>query len=290
MYATKPFVGREGDGIARSDSQRLSREFCHLLAISVCHLHLQGYVLCLGRGVDDLGFHVCRHSTTLDVVVSTIDVCARGAQIGIERQGLIDVARHMQIDVLRQTAHVHVEVLIVPLVGRWCQRVVGQVVAVLSLHGSLGCKQFGAIRVLLVVGPVVVGQHLQSVLLTYIYIRCQLETEGHHAILMQPQPMPVQPHLSRLTCSLELDEHVLALPLLRRCKHFCVAACIVGQFVYVHTVCPVLVPRMGQRDSPSLSWILNGLLRVVNLPVAVEVEFLTLCRGRESRGEQCDGK
>ena len=52
-----------------------------------------------------------------NVEVGRIDIGARGAEVGVERQRLVETARHVQPHVLRYAAIVGIEVLVVPLVA-----------------------------------------------------------------------------------------------------------------------------------------------------------------------------
>ena len=90
--------------------------------------------------------------------------------------------------------------------------------------------------------------------------------------------MTVEPYFGTLACTFELDEDMFALPLGRSGEEFRVTACIIGQVVDIDAVCPVFVPRTRKCDRSCLVRILNGFGWVVELPVAVEVEFLSLRR------------
>ena len=96
---------------------------------------------------------------------------------------------------------------------------------------------------------------------------------------MESETVPVEPDLSTLTCALELDEDVLASPLSGCGEKLCIATGVVGQGGDGHAEGPVLVPGMGEGHGLGLVGVLDGLLRIVNLPVAVKVEFLPLCLG-----------
>ena len=65
-----------------------------------------------------------------------------------------------------------------------------------------------------------------------------------------------------------------------------VAAGVVGQLRDVHSICPVFIPGMWQGDGLCLVGKLNGFGRVVDLPVAVEVDFLSLCLDGKRRGDE----
>ena len=168
MHTRETFLSGERSRVTCGDELLLASELGHRLAVVVKHLNLQSHLLCLFRCIDDLRLHIGRNLASLDVVGRAIDVSTYCSQVAIERKGLVNVIRHVEIDILGQSAHVHVEVLVVPLERGGSQLVVGQVVAVLGLGSSLGGHQLRAVGILLLVGPVVVGQHLKAVLTSYI--------------------------------------------------------------------------------------------------------------------------
>ena len=88
----------------------------------------------------------------------------------------------MQPDILGDTAIVGVEVLVVPLIT-----------AVILPR---------AIR------PTVVTAHSQHIL-SFYYIRCQVEATGHHTVLAEAEMMAVQIEVSPLANTLKLDEEFL---------------------------------------------------------------------------------
>ena len=114
-----------------------------------------------------------------DIEVGGIDIGASSAKVGIEGQGLIELTRHMEPYILRQAAVVGIEVAVVPLVA--------------------------TVEHTVAVGPAVVAAHGQHIL-TLLDVRCQVEAEGHHAIVAETHLLAVQPHVSALPCSLELNE------------------------------------------------------------------------------------
>ena len=67
--------------------------------------------------ISHLAFNVYHSLSGRDVEVGGIDICARGAEVGIERQCLVELVGDVQIDVLRYASIVGVEVAVVPLVA-----------------------------------------------------------------------------------------------------------------------------------------------------------------------------
>ena len=124
-------------------------------------------MLCLGGLVHHLrlGIDDCR--TALDVVLGGIDVDTRSSEIAVQGQRLIDVVHDVQPHVLVDAAIVAEEVLVVPLEA--------------TAHLLLRCLV--PLADMLLVAPVVVDIHGQDVLAILFYIRCQVEAEGHDAIL-----------------------------------------------------------------------------------------------------------
>lgn len=62
---------------------------------------------------------------------------------------------------------------------------------------------------MLLIAPVVVDEDGQNVLAASINIRCQVEAEGHHAILTPPQFLAVEEAAGTEAHALKLDEELL---------------------------------------------------------------------------------
>ena len=157
---------------------------------------------------------------------------------------------------LGQAAVVGVEVLVVPLVGT--------VVGVL----------------LLVVVPVVVGEHLEAVVATVVDVGGEVEAEGHDAVLAHAYAVAVEPHGGRLAGSLKLDEHLLALGLAWQTEGLGVAHRVVGEVVDGYAVGIVFVERTGQGGHVGGAFI--GVV-----PVGVEVVLAALGMEGEA-AQQCN--
>ena len=183
----------------------------------------------------------------------------------------------MDFHVLRQSSHVHVEVFVVPLEAGGCERVVRQVVAVFCRRCSLFHHEHSSVRILFLVCPVVVGEHLDAVFLSWQDVRCEFEAERHDPVLVDAQPMAVEPHLCALSCSLKFDEHMLSSPFGWSLEPFHIPACVVRKLCDVHAVCPVLIPCSWQCDGALLPRVQNSLFWIVQLPVSIEIEGLPLC-------------
>ena len=146
---------------------------------------------------------------------------------------------------LRQSAIIGIEVLVIPLVRAMIR------------------------MLLLVVVPVVVGKHFDAVLTLIIHIRGKVETERHDSVLAHAKTMAVEPHGSTMTRSLKLDKHLLPLRRLWQAERLDIAHGIIWQLVNRHLIGIVLVEGTRQRCGVSLS-----LVSVV--PVTIEIVFCAL--------------
>ena len=152
-----------------------------LLAIDILHHHLQTESVGLVVVVLHLRLHTDHGLATRDVEVGGVDVDARSAEVRVERQRLVEFAGDVQPHVLRQTAVVGVEILVVPLVA--------------------------AVVYAVTVSPRVVAAHGNDVL-ARLDKRCDIKAEGHHAIVREPHLLAIHPHVGTLTGTLELDEEL----------------------------------------------------------------------------------
>ena len=145
----------------------------------------------------------------------------------------------------RQSAIVGIEVLIIPLIG--------------TMIGMF----------LLVVVPVVVGKHFDTVLTLIVHIRGKVETECHDSVLAHAKTMAVEPHGSTMTRSLKLDKHLLPLCRLWQAERLDIAYGIIWQLVNCHLIGIVLVE--GTRECCCMS---HPLVSVV--PATIEIVFCAL--------------
>ena len=139
----------------------------------------QRYVMGLRVFVPDLRLCVDHGLAAGYVEVRRIDICARCPKIRIQGKRLIELIRHVQPYVLGDAAIVGIEVAIVPLVS--------------------------AVVLARSISPAVVTTNSQHIL-TYYYIRCQVEATSHHSILAVAEVMSVQIEVCPLTYTLKLDE------------------------------------------------------------------------------------
>ena len=239
--------------VACSDHLRLALVLAYRFAVDVEHLHLKGYALRLVRGIDHLRLGIHRHLAALDVVVRAVDVGARRAEARIEGQRLIDVACDVQPDVLRQASEVGVEVRVVPLETR--------------ARGTF------------LVTPVVVGAHLQDVLARVINIWCQVEAEGHDAVLVQTQAMSVDPHFRGLACAFQFQQDVLARIRCRQRERLPVPDFGIGMLPDLDHEGIVFVPRVGQGDRLCLGLRIRVGVGERDAPFRIEVVALALRSG-----------
>ena len=166
-------------GLAWLHGDTLPVKVSHLTAIKVEHLGKEGERALLRVVVPHLRLGMYGGLAGRDVEVGGIDIRARSTKVAVERQRLIELVRDVQEHVLRQTAVVGVEVLVVPLVAA-VQRAIAILPRVVAAHGDgvLAC----------------------------LHKRCQVEAEGHHAVVTEAHFLAVHPHVGTLTGTLELDE------------------------------------------------------------------------------------
>ena len=115
----------------------------------------------------------------LDIEIGSIDIGTSSAEVAIERQRLVEFTRHMQPDIFGDAAIVGIEVTVVPLVT--------------------------ALILARLIGPAIVTAHSQHVL-SFFYIRCQVESTGHHTIFAIAQVLAVQIEVCPLANTFKLNE------------------------------------------------------------------------------------
>ena len=181
---TDTLLGCEGGNVVGSDGFRVALKASHYVAVHVLYHYVHRALYGLVGIVLHLALYMDCSSTGGNIVLRSIDVDTRRTQSGHQRQCLIDVVGNMEPHILWQSAVIYVECLRVPLEV-----------------GSCG---------LFLVFPVVVGTYLDEVVTIIYNIRCEVETEGHRAVLMDAQSLSVQEYLGGLAGTLKLNEHFLA--------------------------------------------------------------------------------
>ena len=202
-----------------------------------------------------------------DVVVGGIDICARRAQIGIERQRLIEFVCYMQINVLRNAAVVSIEVLVVPLIT-----------AVVTAR---------------TVRPAVVTTHGNHIL-SFFHIGSQVESECHHTVFTEAQVMPVQIDIRPLTYPLELDEYLTLHLFLRQQELLSIPTngirqindILAERLITIEGIrqCLLLPTTIIERSFYCLRIIANA-----QSPVGIEIKFLSLdgiCRQGDEQSKK----
>ena len=172
----------------------------------------------------------------------------------------------MQVDVLGQTAVIGVEVLVVPLVS--------------------------AVECAVAILPRVVAAHGHHVL-TFLYIRCQVEAESHHAVVAEAHLLAVQPDIGSLTGTLELNEDLALHVALADGESLAIPAHGVGQVNDVLTEGLIAVECVWQRDALPSSVVIVGACgfgHVAHLqpPVVIEVELPALDSRCRDGQYQCE--
>ena len=239
-------------GGAGLERQGLAAEACHLTAVEVLHYGLQGEGVGHGVLVLHLALGVDGSLVPGNVEAGGVDVCSRRAEVGVEGQRLVELVGNVQIDILGQSAVVGVEVSVVPLVAA-----VEHSVAVL---------------------PRVVAAHGQHVL-ALNNKRCEVEAEGHHAVVRESHLLAVEPHVGTLTRTLKLDEHLSLQLFFGQGERLAIPADGVRQVYDVLSERLVAVESEGQRHlSPPcvVETGLTGFREVAHAetPALVEVKFL----------------
>ena len=237
---------------------------CHLSAVHVLHAYLQGEGTCRSLLVLYLRLCMDRCPMVGDVVVCSIDVGTRCAQVRIQGQGLIQLPRHVQIHVLRNATIVGVKVTVVPLVA--------------------------AVVLARTVVPAVVATHGQHILALLDKWR-QVEATGHHAVLAHAEALTVQVEVCPLTDTLELDEYLRRLrsDVSRKRKALTIPADGIGQVNNVFLECFLPVKGIGKRHRQPVAIVevsLGSLLKVANFQAPFSIEVQLCSFNGMSRGTQ----
>ena len=210
--------------------------------------------------IPDLRLDMNRSFVVGNVEIGGIDIGAGSTEIAVERQCLIELARHMQPYVLRDAAIVGIEIAIVPLVT--------------------------ALILTRLVGPAVVTAHGQHVV-TFLDIWCQVEAAGHHAVLTEAEMHSVQIEVCPLSHALELDKifmrifnpEMLPIPAdgVRQIDDVLTESLIAVKGVWQCDLLPTAVIEI---------WCRCGLtITHLQPPAAVEVQLLTLNRLLRLQGQ-----
>ena len=161
----------------------------------------------------------------------------------------------MQEHVLRQTSIVGIKVIVVPLVA--------------------------AIQYPIAVLPIIVATHGYHVL-SFFYIRCQVKSKSHHAIIREAHLLSIQPHIGTLTGTLELNEHFSLYFALGQDKGLTIPADSIGQVNNILAKGLIAIKGVRQRyllpQAVVIIWF-GGLSEIAycQSPATVEIEFLSLC-------------
>ena len=157
----------------------LAIKMAHFLAVSIQNLGEEAERARLGILISYLRFSIHRYLLSRNIIVGTIDVGTRGLEIIVKRKGLIELDGDVEEHILRNTAIVGIEVLVVPLV---------------ALAG-------GAFTI----APGVIHAYCDDVFALY-NIRCKVETACHHTILGIAYFLAIEPDVGTEAHALELDE------------------------------------------------------------------------------------
>ena len=110
LYADRTSLARlQRDTLASNDVRQV--------AVGIMQLGKQPHGAGLAALVAHLRLHMHHGLAVRDVKIRGIDVGARGSQIAIKRQRLVEFARDVQIHILGNAAIVGVEVAVVPLIA-----------------------------------------------------------------------------------------------------------------------------------------------------------------------------
>ena len=242
--------------LTRDEGDGFTFELCHLLPVGIADDNMEAKSTGTFHLIDDLRLNIDHRLMVLNIEIGGIDVDARGAEVRIERQCLVELASNVQVDILRQSAIVGIEVFVVPLVA--------------------------AVQHAVAVSPRVVAAHRQHVF-TFTNIGRQVKAEGHHAIIRESHLLTVEPDIGTLTGTLELDEHLPRHVSLRKRERLAIPADGVRQIHNVLAESLIAVEGIGQGYPLPLAIIelrLFSFSHVAHLqpPAAVEIEFLTFYR------------
>ena len=185
---------------------------------------------------------------SFDVVIGGIDIHARRAEVTVERKRLIEAVGDMQTHVLGQAAVVGVEILVVPL----------QTAVILPIA----------------VVPTVVGPDRHHILALMHECR-DVQSTGHHAVLVLSCQLSIHPHIGPLTEALELEEHLPRTHALQA-EAFAIPSDIGRQRrdITGEGLMPIERPRQGHRLPRGIIIIdslCRGVIAHMQTPVAIEV-------------------
>ena len=103
--------------LTRDEGDGFTFKLCHLLPVGIADDHMEAKSTGTFHLIDDLRLDIDHRPAVLNIEIGGIDVDARGAEVRIERQRLVELASNVQVDILRQSAIVGIKVLVVPLVA-----------------------------------------------------------------------------------------------------------------------------------------------------------------------------
>ena len=212
---------------------------CHIVSLCVLVPHLRlGVYHCLVVG---------------DVEVGGIDIRTRRAEVGIERQRLVELSRDVQPHVLRDAAIVGVEVLVVPLVT-----------AVVTARAIV---------------PTVVAAHGQHVFALFD-IGCQVKATSHHTVFAETQMMSVQIEVSPLSNTFELDEYLTLYLFLCQKELLAIPTNGICQIDDVLSESLIAVEGIGESYPLPIFLPVSANKNITDMqsPIGIEIEFLSFKR------------
>ena len=228
-----------------------------LFAIHIKHLGKEGKLTGLTILVAHLRFSMNGGLVTWNVEIGSIDIGTCGAQIAIQRQGLVKLVGNVQEHVLGYAAIVGIKVTVVPLVT--------------------------TVVLARTVGPAVIATYGNGVA-AFLDVRSEIETTGHHAILAKTKMLSVQIKIGALAHTFELNKHFLV-GNIRQLESFAIPTDGVGQVHNVFLKGLIAIKSIGQGNPCPTCIVEIGprcLLHIANSqsPTAVEILFCALgCLG-----------
>ena len=157
----------------------LAIKMAHFLAVSIQNLGEEAERARLGILISYLRFSIHRYLLSRNIIVAAIDIGTRGLEIIVERKGLVELIGDVEEHVLRNTAIVGIEVLVVPL-------------------EALTAGAF-------TIAPGVIHAYGDDVLALY-NIRCKVETACHYTILGISHFLAIEPDVGTEAHAFELNE------------------------------------------------------------------------------------
>ena len=263
MQSLNGLLHLDGARLARLHGDGRALKACYLRAVGIQHLGNERKGTRPRVLVSHLRLSMYHSLASSHVEVGGIDIRARRAKVGIERQCLVEFACYVKPYVFGNTAVVGIEVPVVPLVT--------------------------AVVLARTVGPAVVAAHSHYVV-ARLHIRCHVKAEGHHAVFAETEVTAIDIDVGTLPDALELDEYFALHCLSRKGERLTIPHDGVGQFDNITTESLAAVEGVGQRHTLPVTVVEGGLdsfrhVTDMQAPVGIEVQFLPLCGmcGRDKR-------